>query len=887
LAGSTTQDAQEVLARAGAGGPSQPGRFLRRFDIGAKLFVAFCAVAGFTILAAILAFILFAEVRRNLTLVTDESLPEIVNSFRLAQESGRLSATITNVARAETQGELNREFGGALARLQAIDDLVESHFEHRDDPHVLVEDFERVVGEVRHSLEQLYAAVGRALEAHRHRERLVSDLFRDHRRFIESVDPLIDDAREQMIEASRRSVAEGTAGISSLIDDSFDALRAVLVVQSNVYLLISATYQAAATDQSDRVYDLRYGIVAPIAEIQGAFNQISDSDVADRLKQLSVAIIDAAIGRDGVFALKLARLKPASRNGAIQGGALPERLAALDQLQDAFKSVSAEAIALVDESILEAATKMSQEGQKIVDKTRQGIGQLETMLVLKSGVNELLGLISQGATAIDRDDIAALKQRYATVDDQVAELLVSVQLTGSGAAVRPAIRQVLSYGLGERSIFTVRDDELTAQDEAAALLRQGQLSAGELSASTQVFVDTAEHAASVASTATLDDLARGEDMLIAIAAISLTAVMLIAWLFVQRGIVRRLQALSATMLSIADGHLDDPIPRAKSDDEITDMAHALAVFRENAVKRRQAEQSLRVAKDRAETALQDLTAAQRRLVQSEKMASLGQLTAGIAHEIKNPLNFVNNFASLSRELIEELREQLEGVRDRVGPAASQEIDDIFGDLDLNLDKIGEHGKRADGIVRGMLDHSRESSHAVEATDINKLLEEYANLAYHGMRAQSTDFNVTIERDLDPHLQPIEVVTQDIGRVILNIISNAFQAIYQKSEEHGTDYDPKLCLSTRRRGDTVEIRISDNGPGMSEAVQAKIFQPFFTTKPTGEGTGLGLSISYDIVVQQHGGRLEVSATEGEGSEFLMVLPAGPTAAAQRTLHEQSP
>jgi two-component system NtrC family sensor kinase len=362
-------------------------------------------------------------------------------------------------------------------------------------------------------------------------------------------------------------------------------------------------------------------------------------------------------------------------------------------------------------------------------------------------------------------------------------------------------------------------------------------------------------------------------------------VMLIAWLFVQRGIVRRLKALSATMLSIADGHLDDPIPLAKSDDEITDMAHALAVFRENAVKRQQAEQSLRIAKERAEAALTDLKAAQRRLVQSEKMASLGQLTAGIAHEIKNPLNFVNNFASLSRELIDELREQLRGVHDRVGPEASQEIEEIFGDLDLNLDKIGEHGKRADGIVRGMLDHSRESSHALEATDINKLIEEYANLAYHGMRAQSTDFNVTIERDLAPDLQPIEVVTQDIGRVILNIITNAFQAIYQKSQDRGHDYDPKLVLSTARHGDKVEIRIRDNGPGMSDEVQAKIFQPFFTTKPTGEGTGLGLSISYDIVVQQHGGRLEVTATKGEGSDFLIVLPAGPVPAAQRTLHEQ--
>ncbi len=882
--------------------PAAPRQgFLRRFDIAAKLFVAFSAVAGLTVLAALVAWVLFNEVRRNLTLIADDSLPEIVNSFRLAQESVQLSATITNLARAETQDELDQGHAAVTARLQAIDELVHVHAVHEGETDASIVDFERTIADTRAILEQLRGDVARQITATGRQEQLMSALLQDHREFLEAVDPMIDATRDEMIESSRRSVAEGTAGISSLIDDSFDSLRAVMLVEANIYLLTSAIYRAAASDQPSEVWDLRYAIVAPIAEIRGAFSQMSDLEQGEELKILSGAIIDTAIGGRGVFPLKLATLEPASqdatRNGSqgVSGGTAPSptqlsrrlsrRLTALSELVEVFKTVNGQAIAVVDEAILAAATDMSREGQKIVDKTRQGIDRFETVLLLKSAVNQLFGLLSQAATALSRNGNASLKARYLELESEVEDLLRTLDAIPASQAVRPVISQILAHGVEGRSIFAVRDQVLDAQAKKAVLLREGHRLAGALSGSAQYFVDKAEAAASEASGVTLSDLSRGEALLLAIAASSLLAVVLIAWLFVLRGIVRRMQALSATMLSIADGHLEVAIPLTKSDDEITDMGRALAVFRENAVKRREAERSLRVAKERAETALQELKAAQRRLVQAEKMASLGQLTAGIAHEIKNPLNFVNNFAQLSRELIEELRAPLQQAKERVDAKDREEIEDIFGDLDLNLDKIAEHGKRADSIVRGMLEHSRESSQVVEATDLNKLLEEYVNLAYHGMRAQHSDFNVTIERDLADGLPPVEAVTQDIGRVFLNIVSNAFQAIYQKSQEKRTAYDPKLFLSTRREGDSVEVRIGDNGPGMSDELLGKIFQPFFTTKPTGEGTGLGLSISYDIVVQQHGGRLEASAREGEGSAFLVALPIGAKEAGERPLQEE--
>jgi PAS domain S-box-containing protein len=282
------------------------------------------------------------------------------------------------------------------------------------------------------------------------------------------------------------------------------------------------------------------------------------------------------------------------------------------------------------------------------------------------------------------------------------------------------------------------------------------------------------------------------------------------------------------------------------------------------------EEELRQAKERAESALAELKAAQANLVQSEKMASLGQLTAGIAHEIKNPLNFVNNFSALSVDLIQELREELEKGRGAEG-GLPEEVEDILEDLTLNLSKITEHGKRADSIVRGMLDHSRASTGTLQPTNLNALLKEFANLAYHGMRAQTRDFNVELKYDLDDSLGPVRASPQDLSRVIINIMTNAFHATLEKGRAATKPYHPEVSITSRRLGEVVEVRIRDNGTGMPESVRDKIFEPFFTTKATGEGTGLGLSISYDIVVQQHGGSLSVESEPGAYTEFIITLP----------------
>jgi two-component system, NtrC family, sensor kinase len=268
--------------------------------------------------------------------------------------------------------------------------------------------------------------------------------------------------------------------------------------------------------------------------------------------------------------------------------------------------------------------------------------------------------------------------------------------------------------------------------------------------------------------------------------------------------------------------------------------------------------------------LEDLRTAQDRLVQTQKLASLGQLTAGIAHEIKNPLNFVNNFSSVSVELIDELREALGGAH--LDSKLRAEIAGIADMLQGNLDKVVQHGKRADAIVKNMLLHSRQGSGEHRPVDINALVEESLNLAYHGARAEKQGFTITLERSFDPAAGEVDLFPQEITRALLNLISNGFYAATKrKVEANGGDYEPTLAAATKNLGDRVEIRIRDNGTGIPPEVKEKLFSPFFTTKPAGEGTGLGLSISHDIIVKQHGGSIEVDTQPGVFTEFRIVLP----------------
>jgi signal transduction histidine kinase len=263
------------------------------------------------------------------------------------------------------------------------------------------------------------------------------------------------------------------------------------------------------------------------------------------------------------------------------------------------------------------------------------------------------------------------------------------------------------------------------------------------------------------------------------------------------------------------------------------------------------------------TALQNLKATQQQLIQQEKMASLGELTAGIAHEIQNPLNFVNNFSEANRELLQELETEAKNGNVEV-------VLHIAADLKTNEERIALHGKRAEAIVKSMMEHSKSTKGVKQSTDINALVEEYLKLAYHGFRAKHPSFSAVLETHYDPGIGKIEVVAQDISRVLLNIFNNAFYAVCKKKEQSRNSFEPLISISTEKVGSAVVITVKDNGTGIPEKVKEKIYQPFFTTKPTGEGTGLGLSLSYDIITKGHGGNLTVQSTEGEGTEFIINL-----------------
>jgi len=343
----------------------------------------------------------------------------------------------------------------------------------------------------------------------------------------------------------------------------------------------------------------------------------------------------------------------------------------------------------------------------------------------------------------------------------------------------------------------------------------------------------------------------------------------LAGIFLARRMVGPIQALRAGAARIGGGDFSQRIS-IKTGDELEGLANQ---FNDMGARLQESYADLekKVESRTAELSqsLDDLRTAQDRLIQTEKLASLGQLTAGIAHEIKNPLNFVNNFSALSGELIDELNEVLKSAN--LDAKTREEIDELTHMLKGNLEKVVQHGKRADSIVKNMLLHSREGSGEHRPADINAIVEESLNLAYHGARAEKAGFNITLKRELDPAAGMVDLYPQEITRVLLNLISNGFYAATKRNQAGEQGFEPTLGASTKNLGNRVEIRIRDNGTGIPPEVKEKMFNPFFTTKPAGEGTGLGLSMSHDIVVKQHGGTIDVDTRPGAFTEFIITLP----------------
>ena len=476
--------------------------------------------------------------------------------------------------------------------------------------------------------------------------------------------------------------------------------------------------------------------------------------------------------------------------------------------------------------------------------------------------------------------IEPLRERFESAKGSIERSMSALQGSPVHSQVEPSILQLFEFGTGDDNGFDLLVARLRIIDAQEQNLGKNRDISVDVLAEVNDLVSAARSGADEAAAASTQAILTGRTLLLAITAVSITGALLIAWGFVGRILLRRLQMLSDWMRRMAGGDLEARV-EIGGRDEVADMAAALEVFRRHALEVQRLNLVEKLAEElqekngQLEVVLEDLQKAQDQIVMREKLAALGELTAGVAHEIKNPLNFVKNFSEVSEELLVEFKEVMEEVEGKVDEEQYGLLQEISEDLSSNLERIRSHGDRANRIVQDMLMMGRGSSDT-QFIDVNSLLDEYTGLAYHSARATDPDFNLTIEREFGPEVGELEVIPQDLGRVFLNMVGNACYATDEK-RRNMTDttetYFPTLALKTERDDDHVTIRIRDNGSGMPDEVKEKIFNPFFTTKPTGQGTGLGLAMSSDII-REHGGTIRVETEPGEFTEMIIELPLSP-------------
>ena len=521
-------------------------------------------------------------------------------------------------------------------------------------------------------------------------------------------------------------------------------------------------------------------------------------------------------------------------------------------------------------------------------KSQVEVDHYSGLLNFKASQYVATTLVLQAMTENDAELLLANKERVETVLSDVRRSL---------SGIRPRIRDQLEplvdqlsdlYG-ADGGVFETRTSELSEMRRSEGLLARNQQVTTDLVRSVEGLVKEAQVSAQDAANRSGTLVRWGFWFLLGLTLFTLFAAYG-AWKFFGQRLLIRIGRLTDATRRMSKGDLEVQV-RIEGNDELTDMAGDLEVFRQHAVEVQRLNLVEKLAAEvqaknaELEDTLEDLKRTQQKVVTQEKLASLGALTAGIAHEIKNPLNFVTNFAVLSSEVVDELREELEGGEgDDNGKMDRELVDELLDDLNTNVVKVKEHGDRANRIVEGMLSHSREEAGDMESVDINLLLDEYANLAYHGLRGTDSSFNVNLIREFDPDAGEVEAIARDLSRVFLNVVTNACHATMSRKEEEegeeGPSYWPTVWLKTKGSEKSVEVGIRDNGTGIPDAVVDKIFDPFFTTKSGTQGTGLGLSISNEIV-NGHGGQLSVETEVGEFTEFKILLPReslGPVSAA---------
>ena len=525
--------------------------------------------------------------------------------------------------------------------------------------------------------------------------------------------------------------------------------------------------------------------------------------------------------------------------------------------------------------------------EEVAYRAEGQLTQLHYLSELHNNVNIATQILASAGTVSDPSLIEPLRERFESAVFHINRNLSRLADTEEGAEIHseltPLFSRLLELGQGDGNSFELRARQLELADIQVVLLANNHDIAVLLLGEMEFLVQTARNSAEVATAASDQAVFTGRFLLLAITGFSVVGAILIAWLFVGRVLLHRIEMLSQWMRQMAGGDLEARA-EIRGRDEVAEMAAALEVFRQHAIEIQrlnlveQLAEELQGKNGELEQALTDLNTAQGQIVMREKLAALGELTAGVAHEIRNPLNFVKNFSEASEDLLEEMKETLEENEDgQLNEEQRDLLEDIFSDLTENLERIRTHGDRADRIVHDMLMMSRESV-GHQPTNINNLLDEHARLAYHSVRATDPNFQLDLQYDFDESMGELDVNPQDLGRVFLNVVNNGCYATNERrmaltEAGEGSDYMTTLWLSTQLDEDRVHVRIRDNGTGMPPEVIEKVFNPFFTTKPTDKGTGLGLSICNDIV-RRHGGEILVESEPGEYTEMTIDLPLHP-------------
>ena len=660
-------------------------------------------------------------------------------------------------------------------------------------------------------------------------------------------------------------VGDAQSSVNELVPDMEAAFG---IAQRAGALVVAAPRLAAVATREDldritaRLETERREFEIQLAAFQGA-----DSGRHDRTRDLGGALIDNIGAMERLVAERIAL---AARGQGV--------LADVGALQDDLTRILVPAI---DDQLFYAMTGYRRMGEAPAARQRRlsevEINRYRHLSGMHADVTIGIQLLASAFDLSDKARLDPLRDRFQAAADRIER---SLEALGDGP-VRRDIAQSLAHlrelGLGQEGGIELRIRELVLAERQKTLLADNQDLVAELVREVQDLVTEARRSAENATGAATDAILTGRGLLLSLNAISIVGAGLIAWLFVGRVLLRRLERLSERMRGMADGDLEAEID-ITGRDEVADMAAALEVFRRHALEVQRLDLVEKLAEElsgknnQLETALADLRRAQDQIVAREKLAALGGLTAGVAHEIKNPLNFVKNFSEASEELLEELLETLREGGEKLSDEQRGLVREICQDLTENLGRIRNHGNRADRIVRDMLMMGRSTGDK-QPTDVNGLLEEHARLAFHSARADDPDFQLEIEQDLDPTVGEIEVVPQDLGRVFLNMVSNACHATderHRAARAGGSPYAPTLRLASRRLDDRIEVSIRDNGNGIPPDVMDKIFTPFFTTKPTDQGAGLGLALSNDIV-REHGGTIRVESEPGSFTEMVVEIP----------------